>query len=73
MICVYRKQNLWMRLRGLRLWIHPEEKISKKYVKKCALGKGEKYEKLREKYAEKNFAKLDDKRDDSCEVEGKSL
>ena len=42
-------------------------------MKKCALGKGEKYEKLREKYAEKNFAKLDDKRDDSCEVEGKSL
>lgn len=42
-------------------------------MKKCALGKGEKYEKLREKYAEKNFAKLDDKRNDSCEVEGKSL
>ena len=25
------------------------------------------------KHAEKNFAKIDDKRDDSCKVEGKSL
>ena len=42
-------------------------------MKKCALGKGEKILKSEGKYAEKNFAKLDDKRNDSCEVEGKSL